>query len=46
MYLMNGPLLDALTHVGQILSFRRTSGNPQEAGVNVFLGKKNEINSL
>lgn len=43
MYLMNGPLADTLTHVGQILSFRRSNGNPQEAGVNVFLGLKNTV---
>lgn len=42
-YLINGPLADALTHVGQITSWRRIAGNPQAKGVNVFLGKK--INS-
>lgn len=35
--IINGPLCDALTHVGQINSWRRLNGNPvQEA--NVFLG--------
>lgn len=38
--LMNGQIADALTHVGQITSFRRTSGNPQPSGVNVFMGTK------
>ena len=35
-YWINGPLADALTHVGQITSWRRISGNPQLKGVNVF----------
>jgi len=35
---INGPIADALTHVGQIVSFRRTTGNPRKKGVNVFLG--------
>jgi uncharacterized damage-inducible protein DinB len=39
-YLLNGPIADALTHVGQITSWRRISGNPQPKGVNVFLGVK------
>ena len=38
--LINGPISDAIYHVGQIVSFRRTSGNPIERGVNVFLGEK------
>ena len=37
--LLNGPLADAIYHTGQIVSFRRTSGNPIDKGVNVFLGK-------
>ena len=37
--LLNGPLADAIYHTGQIVSFRRTSGNPIQKGVNVFLGK-------
>jgi len=40
-YLLNGPIADALTHVGQVISFRRTSGNPIPKGVNVFMGIKN-----
>ncbi len=39
-YMLNGPIADALTHVGQITSWRRISGNPQPKGVNVFLGTK------
>ena len=44
LYLINGPLSDALTHVGQVLTLRRANGNPQDAGVNVFLGQKNKVN--
>jgi hypothetical protein len=40
--LLNGQLADALTHVGQVVSFRRSSGNPQPAGVDVFQGIKRE----
>ena len=36
---INGPIADALTHVGQITSWRRIHGNPQFKGVNVFEGK-------
>ena len=39
--LINGPLSDAIYHTGQIVSFRRTSGNPIAKGVNVFMGVKN-----
>ena len=39
--LINGPITDAIYHTGQIVSFRRTSGNPVSKGVNVFLGVKN-----
>ena len=37
-HIMNGPITDALTHVGQIVSWRRINGNPM-AKVNVFLGR-------
>jgi len=37
-HMINGPLSDALTHVGQINSFRRINGNPI-APVNFFSGK-------
>jgi len=37
-YLLNGPIADCLTHIGQITSWRRISGNPQPK-INVFLGR-------
>lgn len=37
-YMINGPISDALTHVGQINSFRRLAGNPTP-GANVFIGE-------
>ena len=40
--LLNGPLADAIYHTGQVVSFRRTSGNPLQKGVNVFIGKTKE----
>lgn len=40
--LINGPISDALYHTGQVVSFRRTSGNPIQKGVNVFIGKTKE----
>lgn len=36
---INGPMSDALYHVGQLVSFRRTTGNPLHPGVSVFRGK-------
>lgn len=36
-YLINGPLCDVLTHVGQISSWRRINDNPVP-GANVFFG--------
>jgi len=36
--LLNGPLADAIYHTGQIVSYRRSAGNPQPSGVNVFRG--------
>ena len=38
--LINGPISDALWHVGQVVTFRRSSGNPLPAGVNVLMGTK------
>ena len=35
---INGPISDALWHCGQIVSFRRASGNPMPSGVSVFRG--------
>ncbi len=40
--MLNGPIADAIYHVGQIVAFRRASGNPLDAGVNVFMGKTRE----
>lgn len=37
---INGPISDALWHVGQVVSFRRSSGNPLPKGVNVLVGEK------
>lgn len=42
-YWINGPLADALTHVGQITSWRRITGNPQLKGVNVFIGTSDKV---
>lgn len=36
--LLNGPLADAIYHVGQIVSFRRSSGNPIDSGISMFRG--------
>lgn len=40
--LINGPIADALWHVGQVVTFRRSSGNPLPSGVNVLQGVKRE----
>jgi len=37
-HMLNGPLADAIYHVGQITSYRRSSGNPINPTVNVFMG--------
>lgn len=36
---LNGPIADALWHIGQVVSHRRTSGNPFTSNVSVFSGK-------
>ncbi len=36
---INGPISDALWHCGQIVVFRRNSGNPMSSKVNHFTGK-------
>jgi hypothetical protein len=36
---LNGPIADALWHTGQVVSFRRGSGNPYNAKASVFTGK-------
>ncbi len=41
-HLLNGPIDDAISHVGQITSYRRSSGNPINPFVNVFMGKTKE----
>ena len=38
-HMINGPISDAIYHIGQIVTFRRTSGNPMNPKVNVFQGK-------
>lgn len=40
--LINGPISDALWHVGQVVTFRRSSGNPLPKGVSVLQGTKSE----
>ncbi|WP_462250060.1 hypothetical protein [Ekhidna sp.] len=37
--LLNGPIADAINHVGQIISFRRTNGNPFNQNISVLRGK-------
>ena len=36
---INGPISDAIWHCGQLVSFRRASGNPFNSKVSVFTGK-------
>jgi len=40
--MLNGPIEDAVYHTGQVVSFRRSSGNPIKSGVQVFTGKTAE----
>ena len=40
--MINGPISDAIYHVGQVVSFRRSSGNPIHPGVSLFIGKTKE----
>ena len=40
--MLNGPIADAIYHTGQIVAYRRASGNPLLKGVNVFIGKTKE----
>lgn len=40
--MINGPIADAIYHAGQVVSFRRSSGNPQNPKVNVLMGKTRE----
>ncbi len=39
---INGPIEDAVWHAGQLVVLRRSSGNPINPKVNVFLGKLND----
>jgi hypothetical protein len=36
---INGPIADAIWHCGQIVIYRRTTGNPMNSKVNHFTGK-------
>ncbi len=36
---INGPIADAVWHVGQVITHRRTSGNPFNSNVSVLQGK-------
>ena len=36
---LNGPIADALWHIGQVVTHRRSSGNPFNNKVSVFTGK-------
>ncbi len=36
---LNGPIADALWHVGQVVTFRRSAGNPFNSQVSVLQGK-------
>jgi hypothetical protein len=36
---INGPIADALWHCGQVITHRRTSGNPFNSNASVFTGK-------
>ncbi len=40
--MINGPIADAIWHCGQVVSFRRASGNPFNSKVSVFQGKLRE----
>ncbi|NER14939.1 hypothetical protein GWK08_15895 [Leptobacterium flavescens] len=39
-FVLNGHISDALTHVGQVKSWRRMAGNPLPEGVQVFSGER------
>ena len=39
---INGPIADAIWHCGQVVSFRRSSGNPFNSKASVFTGKLRE----
>jgi hypothetical protein len=39
---INGPISDAIWHCGQVVSFRRSSGNPYNSNASVFMGRLRE----
>jgi len=39
---INGPISDALWHTGQVVSLRRSSGNPFDSNVSLLQGKRKE----
>ena len=39
---INGPIEDAVWHCGQVISFRRSSGNPYNSKASLFTGKLRE----
>jgi uncharacterized damage-inducible protein DinB len=39
---LNGPIADAIWHVGQVVTFRRSAGNPFNSNVSVLQGKVRE----
>jgi uncharacterized damage-inducible protein DinB len=38
--MINGPISDAIYHTGQVVTFRRTSGNPTNPNISVLQGRK------
>lgn len=40
--MINGPISDVIYHTGQVVAFRRASGNPIQKGVRVLTGKTAE----
>ena len=40
--LINGPIADAIYHTGQVVAYRRASGNPIQKGVRMMTGKTAE----
>ena len=40
--MINGPIADAIYHTGQVVGYRRASGNPIPSGVRMLTGKKTE----
>lgn len=40
--LINGPIADAIWHVGQVVTFRRSSGNPVNSNISFMRGKERQ----